>query len=584
MNTAWLLLVGLAVYAGAYALYGRGLARRVVRVDDARPTPAHALYDGVDYAPAHPLALFGHHFASIAGAGPIVGPAIAVAWGWLPGLVWIWLGNVVIGAVHDYLAVMASVRSEGKSVQWIAGRLMNPRTSQAFQVFVVLALVLAVASFNSVIALNFQATPSVATASTLFIPVAMLFAWLHQRLRLDFRLATVIGLLGITAAVAAGYYWPVHLSFHAWVVILAIYCMVAASLPVWLLLQPRDYLNSYVLLVGLVVGAVAMVAAVKMPAMPAVSLWSASAVEGVPSPFWPTIPLIVACGSLSGIHALIGSGTTSKQVDKESHGLLVGFGGMLTEGLLSTMVVLAIAAYGMQVLAGAADALAKAGIALDQLTADPAYFGLRYLPAASAVGGALGLFIRSFGLAVQDTLGIPSQLATVFSGLWVTGFVLTSADTGVRVARFAWSEFFQFLKGSHGSLHRLLTDRWVASGVVAALVLWLSWGGAYSRLWPAFGGANQMIAAIALMTAALWVTRVQRVAGAYAWAVVIPAWALWVTVSAALAWYLWAVPANALVKGFVVIELVLAAVLAWDYVQASRQPAVTAPAAAAGGR
>ncbi|MBE3574761.1 MAG: carbon starvation protein A [Firmicutes bacterium] len=582
----WLLVIGIVFYIVAYLTYGRGLSRSVVRTDDSRPTPAHALYDGVDYAPGHPLAIFGHHFASIAGAGPIVGPAIAVVWGWLPALLWIWLGNVIIGAVHDYLSVMASVRSEGKSIQWIAGKVMRPGTARIMMVFIYLTLMLVVAAFISVAGTNFAAMPGVATASLLFIVAAIVFGLMYYRAKINFTLSTIVGLLLVAASIWIGFrYWELQASFHTWVIVLAIYALVAASLPVWLLLQPRDYLNAYILFVGMIAGVVAMIASGKGMALPAYTFWSAPAVGNVPSPFWPAIPLVVACGSLSGFHSLVASGTTSKQLDKESHGLFVGYGGMLTEGLLATLVTVTMGGYGLQALATASDKIAALGVTLDQMAHNATYFGQSFLKAAGAIGGAVGVFNRSFGEALSDVFGLSARFGATFAGLWVTAFVLTTLDTATRLARFTWQEFFEPLRQSRPALHKVLNNRWLAGLVVVVVAGWLAWGGSYNVLWPAFAGANQMVAAIALLTAALWAIKVQKAAAGYRWATVIPGMFLWITVFAGLLWYLWVVPATWVIRVVTAAMAVLAVVLLVYFLDGYRRdlPLAAAPPAAGAG-
>lgn len=545
--------------------YGRGLARAVVKVDDNRQTPAHAQFDGVDYVPGHPLAIFGHHFASIAGAGPITGPAIAVIWGWLPALLWIWLGNFIIGAVHDYLALMASVRSEGKSIQWIAGKTMKPRTARVMMVFIYFTLVLVVAAFMAVATTNFVGNPGVASASMLFLVAAMVFGFLAYRAKMNFSLATVIGLVLVAGAIWLGLNWGWTASPQTWVIVLAIYAVIASSLPVWLLLQPRDYLNSYILFLGLGAGIIALLVAFKGMTLPSFTMWSAHAVGNVPSPFWPAIPLVVACGSLSGFHSLVASGTTSKQLDKESHGLAIGYGGMLFEGVLATVVVVAMGAYGFQVLSAAADQLVGAGISLARLQTDGAYFGTEFLKAAGPVGGALGVFTRSYGTALAQVFGVTVQFGTVFAGLWVTAFVLTTLDTATRIARFTWQEFFDYLKDSNQGLHKVLTDRWVAGLIVVILAGYLAYGGSYTVIWPAFAGANQLLAAIAMLTAALWAIKIQKASSGYQWAIVIPGAALWITVFVGLIWYVWAVPASLIIKTIFVIMAALSLMLLVDF-------------------
>jgi len=564
MSTSIILLIGIVIYLIAYFTYGKALAKRVVGADDAKVTPAHSKGDGVDFVPAKPAVLFGHHFASIAGAAPILGPAMAIAWGWWAGLLWIWLGNIVIGAVHDYLAIMASVRYEGKSIQWIAGKMMKQRTSYMFQVFAYLALILALAAFSTSLAKLFMSNPDIASAAFWFILAAIITGCLLYKLKINFALGTVIGLALTACAIWLGVLFPLNLSYQGWMIVFFIYMMVASALPVWILLQPRDYLNAYILVIGLLGGVVALVFAGSKMEIAGFTSWSARVVGGVPSPFWPVIPLVIACGSLSGIHALIGSGTTSKQLDKETQGLIVGYGGMLTEGLLSTVVTVSIAAFGLLVLRDFSEQLAGMGIDIARMT-NPLYFADNYLKSINAVGGPLGMFVRSYGRAVSEAFGISARVGSIFSSLWVSAFVLTSMDTGARVARFAWEEVLEPLKEKASGLHSIIANRWTGSALASGISILLAWGGAYTILWPAFGGANQMLAAVTMLTVSLWVYKVQKVKDKFMWAVVIPAIALWLSVIAALLWYLAAVPATLIVQAFIVLEVVLALILGYDF-------------------
>jgi carbon starvation protein len=566
MNTALLVAIGLAVYGLMYFTYGRSLARAVVRADAARPTPAQRLNDGVDHVPANKWVLFGHHFASIAGAAPIVGPAIAMAWGWLPALLWVWLGNIFIGAVHDYLSLMASVRHDGKSVQWIAGRIMQKRTGYLFSWFVEATLVLLMAAFMAIISNMFVKQPAVPSAAFFFIIAAIVFGWILYRMKVNFYLSTAIGLLMMAAAIWLGVALPITMSYKAWLVMLFVYIVVASSLPVWILLQPRDYLNAWILWLGLAIGGVAYLLAAQPVVTPGYTMWSAPVIAGKPSPFWPLIPLIIACGSLSGFHALVASGTTSKQLDKEPDGLLIGYGGMFTEGFLSTLIVVGIAAFGLQALgAEAAKALAT-----------PEGFAAGYGKAIGAVGGPLGIASVAYALGVNAGLGLPVAIMTVFAALWVTAFSLTTLDTGARLARFTLAEIADPIKDRLPALYRVLVNRWVGSLIPAVLGLWLAWGGAWSAIWPAFGGANQLLASVALLTASVWVSRGLQASFGYRMLVMLPALLLWVTVTLALGWYLvMAVPTfkgNAVIMGAItLLMIVLNILLLVDYIRTMRR-------------
>jgi len=547
MNSAVIILVAAAIYVGMYFSYGKALQNKVVKADPNRPTPAHRLYDGVDYVPANPVVLYGHHFASIAGAGPIVGPAIAMAWGWLPGLLWVWFGNVFIGAVHDYLALMSSVRYDGRSIQWIAGKLMSRKTSLAFELYVWFSLVLVVAAFGAVISSIFKNTPGAATASWLFMGVAVILGLLLYKWQVDFKLGTVIGIILLIGAIYVGFKYPIHASTHVWIIALGIYVIIASSLPVWILLQPRDYLNAYILWFGLILGGLAFiivgVKGVGTFTAPAFTSWSAHVVGGKPSPFWPTIPLVIACGALSGFHSLVGSGTTSKQLDNELHGLMVGYGGMFTEGFLSTLVISSIAVYGFQVFRDANVPITASNwyrvyaplTAAKHITPNLLHkLGLTVPPGfKEAAIGKVGIFAKSYAYGLNNAFGIPVHAGALFASLWVAAFALTTLDTATRLGRFAWQEVIEMIHGPE-----FLKNKWIASFILVLFGMALAWGGSWLVLWPAFSGMNQMLASIALMTASLWVAKVQNPHGNWKWAVIIPALFLWITVTAALVWFL----------------------------------------------
>lgn len=564
MNTSLVLILGIIIYLVCYLWYGKSLERKVVKADDSKPTPAHTKFDDVDFVPTHPAVLFGHHFASIAGGAPILGPALAMAWGWWAGLLWIWFGNILIGAVHDYLSIMASVRYEGKSIQWIAGKMMRPRTSYLFQVFAYLTLVLALGAFSTSLAYLYVARPDVGSMSMWFIVAAVITGFLLYKLRINFLVGTIVGILLTLVAIWLGFKTPLALSYKGWLVIFFFYMMVASALPVWILLQPRDYLNAYILVLGLAMGVVALILVGAKMELAAFTSWSPNIVGGVPSPYWPVIPLIIACGSLSGIHGLIGSGTTSKQLDKETQGLIVGYGGMLTEGLLSTVVTITIAAFGLLVFKEAGGKLAEMGVIADNLK-EPLYMGKNYVKAIDAVGGPLGIFTQSYGILFEQAFGISAQVGTVFSSLWVSAFTLTSMDTGNRVLRFAWEEVWEPLKASLGEFHKTITNRWLASAIPSALSIMLAWNKAYNVLWPAFGGANQMLAAATLLTVALWVLKMAGSLERHVKFIIACAGVLWLTVFAGLWWFLFAVPSSLLVRGFVILEIVLALVFIYDF-------------------
>jgi carbon starvation protein len=567
-----IILVGAIIYLVLYFTYGRGLQKHVVRADAERKTPAVRLTDGVDYVPTNKYILFGHHFASIAGAAPIVGPAIAIAWGWLPCLLWVWFANVFIGAVHDYLALMSSVRYDGKSIQWISGRVMEKRTGYVFQLFVYFTMLMVLSAFASIIANTFIASPEAATAAIILMVTALLCGWLMYKVKLNFKLCTVIGLILLVFGIFLGMKFPLALTYHQWMIFLLVYIVVAASLPVWTLLQPRDYLNSFILYAGLALGGIGLIIAFKSMGTPLYTAWSAPTVEGRLAPFWPCVPLVIGCGALSGFHAIVGSGTTSKQLDNEINALAIGYGGMFTEGFLSTIVIASIACFGFAALGTVAEELAIAGISLEQLKTT-SYFNANYLAAIRPLGGPVGIFSASYGKALESSLHIPYKWGSMFAALWVSSFALTTLDTSNRLARFTWMELIEPIKDKTPRAHKVLVNRWFASAALAVIAIYLAWTGDWSRLWPAFAGYNQLLASIALMTSSIWITKVLGVVGKYKYATIIPALFLWVTVTVAFIWWLVVVHSTLILNIIMLAGLGLNSVLFYDYIVALKRPA-----------
>jgi len=538
--TTLIILVGLAIYVLLYFLYGKKLERDVVGATDANEAPSSRLYDGVDYIPARKAVLFGHHFSSIAGAAPIIGPALAMAYGWVPGLLWVWFGNVFIGAVHDYLALMASVRYDGRSIQFVASDLMGKRTGTAFYWLVFFLLILVVAAFSAVVGGMFVKTPAIASAYVWSIIAALILGVLIYRVKMNFTLASVIGVIMLAVAIFLGVEFPMPATYETWMYILFFYIIIAAAIPVNVLLQPRDYQNSFLLYAGLILGLLAAVFAFRGFEVPAFTSFSPILTGGKPTPFWPAIPLIIACGSLSGFHSLVASGTTSKQLTKESDGLLIGYGAMFTEGFLSTIVVVAIAGFGFTALQTAA---AEKGI---EFTLTASTWATQFTPLSSKLGlSQANLFIQSYADMVAATWlsVIPTQYVKVLAGMWVAAFALTTLDTTNRLARYCVSEMALPLKGTSAGLYNFLTNRWIASLIPAFIGIYLAYSKNFTILWPSFGAANQLIASIALMTGACWVH--SKLQSRFCHVAVIPAWILWVTVTAALVWFMWVpLPAN----------------------------------------
>ena len=488
MNGIIILLGTTALFALAYRLYGR-LIERVLGVDPARPTPAKTHGDGVDYVPAHPAVLFGHHFASIAGAGPIVGPIAAAYFGWGAVVAWVVLGCIFIGAVHDMVSLWLSVRHEGRSIASVIETVLGRPGKLLFLLFCWSTLVLVCAEFTRQVALTFVNAPEVATASLLFIALAVVFGVAVNRLRVPLLPATAVFVPVMFAFIWVGTKAPLDLvsafglskagAQTAWTIVLLVYCFLASTLPVWLLLQPRDYLNSYLLYAMMALGFLGVFAAAPAVNLDAFVGWRAPNAKGAMTPLFPFLFITIACGACSGFHSLVASGTTAKQIASERHIRPVAYGGMLLEGVLAILALLAVGTLAQPEL-------------------------LEKLGSQSAVGlfaGGLASFCAR--------LGIPERSGTVFMSLAVSAFLMTSVDTATRLARFTWQELFTGPQGRTRPPNPFVSpvsNMYVATGLVVALVALLLLGNpeAAKNLWNVFASANQLLAGLTLFTASLW--------------------------------------------------------------------------------
>ncbi len=506
--TTLIVLFAIALYLVFYFTYGKTIRDKILKSDKAAAAPSVRLSDGVDYVPTSKYVLFGHHFASIAGAGPITGPAIAVAWGWLPGLLWIWFGNVFLGAIHDYLALAASVRYDGRSMQFVAQDLIGKKAGRTFGWFIMFLCILVVAAFGDIVAGQFAVDGRVFFAFVFFCVAAVIAGYFMYKTKLGLGWGSLIGLVLVIAAFIAGNQLPVKWSKDIYFLIIFVYIVLASTLPVNLLLQPRDYLSSFFLYFGLIVGGIAALISFKsLDSVPLFTNFSAKVIGGQPSPFWPTVPLIIACGALSGFHALVASGTSSKQLAKESDAIFVGYGAMLVEGFLSTLVIISIAAFGTAALG-------------DKLMTTP----------------AIPRFVQSFAMMVSTKLPIfAMDFMTLFAAVWVSTFALTTLDTTNRLGRYIIQEMALPMKNKSPGAYGFFNNKWVASIIIAFVGIFLARSGGYSVLWPAFSGANQLLASVVMLTVAVWVNK--KLNPKYTMAVLIPAIFLWVTVTCALVWY-----------------------------------------------
>lgn len=481
MNGAMILGFAILFYLVAYFVYGAFLSK-LFGLDSKRPTPAHTMADGVDYVPSKPFILFGHHFASIAGAGPIVGPIAASYFGWGAVLIWLLFGCVFIGAMHDLGAMVLSIRNKGRSIASVIENFTGYRGRVLFLSFCWATLILVVAVFAKMIAKGFMATPSVATSSLLFIGVAPLFGWLVYRRGVSILLASCIFVPLVFFFVWLGTIIPLDLAplfgdntETVWLVVLMAYAAAASMLPVWLLLQPRDYLNSYLLYAMLAFGVIGVFVASPSVELPAFAGTFASPAAGKSAVcFFPFLFVTIACGACSGFHSLVASGTTAKQLDKETDARTVGYGGMLLEGVLGVVALVAVACF----------TGAKTG-PQERFAEGLAHFGVN--------------------------LGIPEQIGFAFVSLAVSAFLLTTLDTSTRLARFCWQELVappasrqQTPASSPSPFRRFVAHPVAATLMTVVLVILLCRSGSDSELWPIFGSANQLVAALTLLVISLW--------------------------------------------------------------------------------
>ena len=467
MNSLLLMIGSILIFIIAYATYGAWLAKQW-GVDPSRKTPAHEINDGIDYVPTSPSVLLGHHFSSIAGAGPINGPIQAAVFGWVPVLLWIIIGSIFFGGVHDFGSLFISIRHDGKSIGEVINDTMGKKGKRLFLIFAWLTLLLIVGAFSNIVASTFASTPAAATSSLLFIILAVVFGWAVYRKGVSLKIGTVIGVILLFLSVWLGTVFPLELSVNTWIIILGVYIFIASTAPVWILLQPRDYLNSfllYAMMGGAVLGIIIYRPEIQLEAVTAFNV-------GERQYLFPILFVTVACGAISGFHSLVASGTTAKQIDNEKDALPIGYGGMLIEGALA-VIALITAAY---LTKGELSELLKDG-------------------PVNVFSNGVGTFMSQFG--------IPFETGKTFVALAVSAFALTSLDTATRLGRFVFQEYFEDAGSKSDSP---LTNMYVSTLITVILGSILAAGG-YKAIWPIFGSANQLLSALALMTIALWLKK-----------------------------------------------------------------------------
>lgn len=645
------LLIAIGSFVGfivAYHTYGRWLARRIFQLDPAAEVPSRQLRDDVDFIPTRKEIIFGHHFTSIAGTGPIVGPAIAVFWGWLPALLWVVFGSIFIGAVHDFGALVVSLRNRGQTVGDIAGRMISPRARLLFLLILFFALTVVLAVFGLVIAQIFDIYPESVLSTWLAMPLAVAIGFWVYRRGGGLVLPSVVGLLLLYGAVYVGAYflpvaipaeWCANLSVSLgmnadtlnpvvlWTVVLFVYCFLASVLPVWVLLQPRDFINSQQLFAALAllvvgIGIAGLTGRADLvesaPAVAPAGQWPADA-----PPIWPFLFITIACGAISGFHCLVASGTSSKQVANECDAQYVAYGSMLLEGALAVIVILACTA-GVGMGLFQRQNAAATGTAGSQIirpyeyvsqTADDgrpvtgrAAWQVRYNSSEGWAKFRLGRMVGAFvegGANFLTAAGLPIKLAVAVIAVLVACFAATTLDTATRLQRYIVQEIGQTLRIAP------LANKYVATIFAVAIAMGLAMmrgpvdasgqpgphGQGGMALWPLFGATNQLLAGLAFMVTAFYLWRRNKPI----WflvlpmivMIVMPAWALvWQMFNSETGWF-WPDSRNFLLLGIGAATLVLQAwmvvegLLAWPRARGALEealPPLRAAGKLAGGR
>ncbi len=462
MNSLVFFIICASLLGIGYRFYGTAF-EKFLGVDPSRPTPAHTKHDGVDYVPVkHWIVLFGHHFSAIAGAGPIIGPVIAVVfWGWGPAALFVLLGTIFIGGVHDFGALFLSIRHDGRSIPEISEKVLSRTARRIFSWFVLLALVVVVAVFVYFCSQTFIVEPRIALSSLGLIPVALIFGIMVYHMRVGVGVATIFGLGALIALVFAGLAFPIALpkgfEMPVWSFVLLAYCAVASVLPVNILLQPRDYLASYMLFFGIIAGSLGILTAHPQFTTPFYLSWKSQ--EGY---LWPMLFVTVACGAVSGFHSLVAGGTSSKQISSEADAKKIGYGAMVVEALVAVIAIVAVAG-GFKDIASLKSAVSKAG--------------------------PVNAYGDGFGYVTRFVLGGYGGFIAVIT---LNAFILTTLDAATRIARYILQEIFKGM------------NRYVATLIIVVVSGWIALSGNWQKIWPIFGSANQMIAALTLIVLSSW--------------------------------------------------------------------------------
>ncbi len=502
MSAVLILLIAVVLLALGYIFYGSWLAKQW-GVDPNHETPAHTSYDGKDFVPANPAVLMGHHFSSIAGAGPINGPIQAAVFGWVPVFLWIVVGGIFFGAMHDFGALFASIRHNGGSVGEVIRAEMGVKAQRLFTIFALLVLILVIASFTAVVAGTFvsegpvftvgrenvSGNASTATTSLLFIVIAFIFGYFVYRKNVKVGPATIVGIIGIVLITIAGLNIGVNASRTFWVLFIAVYIIVASLLPVWMLLQPRDYLSSFLLYGMMIIAFVGIIfsnATVELPAFTGMTGLTGTSL-------FPTLFITVACGAVSGFHSLIGSGTTSKQLDSEKDAKVIGYGAMIIESALAIVALIAVGVVFKETNIGGGDKFL--------LSAPPTIFA----------GGVATMVATMFGGVADFSNPVYDTTYTLLT-LAVSVFALTSLDSGTRLSRYMFAELFipegktrEDLTG----VRKFFSNPLVSTVIMVVIGCGMGFMG-LSQIWGVFGAANQLLAGIAMLAVATWLGNIGK--------------------------------------------------------------------------
>ena len=519
MNALILLAVCSVGYLVAYHTYGRFLARKIFKLQPDARVPSEELKDGVDYVPTKRGIIFGHHFTSIAGTGPIVGPAIGIIWGWLPAILWILLGSIFMGAVHDFGSLVVSMRNEGKSISEAAAKYINKRVRFIFFIVIFLTLLIVIAIFGVVIAAVFTRFPSAVVPVWLQIPIAIGLGWAVYKRGASVPVATGLAVLGMYLCIALGAWiesawpgsctmpslgvlpaegtWHVIPSTGVWVVVLLAYAFIASTLPVTTLLQPRDYINAWQLFIAMVLLSAGVVSASISGKLAIVApAFNTAVPEGTPA-IWPFLFVTIACGAISGFHCLVASGTSPKQVAKEPDAQFVGYGSMLLEGLLAVLVLICVGA-GVAMAVTLADGTVLTGQAGWQ------HFYGSWIGAKGLSDKLAPVVIGAANM--MATIKIPETVGVTLMGVFIASFAGTTLDTATRIQRYVIGELASDLKIP------FLANRWAATTIAVLTAAGLAFatganGTGAMKLWPLFGTANQLLASLALLVVTLYLRK-----------------------------------------------------------------------------